>query len=110
MAYKVPLVVGGKESCRRRWEERLSLEEVEYAKKVVGRERENLGMCNMLHWSASAGHEVPSTEELGSSGVQSGPEGPETEPVAWLKKLLGAQVDWARGKQKSRGDQRRSTL
>ena len=55
MAYKVPLVVGGQESCWRRWEERFSLEEVEYAKKVVGKERENLDTCNVLHWSASAG-------------------------------------------------------
>ena len=39
MAYKVPLVVGGQESCRRRWGERISPEEVEYAKKVVGKER-----------------------------------------------------------------------
>ena len=82
MAYKVPLVVGGQESRRRRWDERLSPEEVVYAKKVVGKERENLGTCNVLHWSASAGQEVPSTEELRSSGVQSGPEGPETESVA----------------------------
>ena len=54
VAYKVPLVVGQQESCRRRWGERLSPEEVEYAKKVVGKERQNLGMCNVLHWSASA--------------------------------------------------------